>query len=945
MDIRLRGIGKAYGERTVLAGVDLDVPAGGVVVLEGVNGSGKTTLVEIIAGLTTPDRGELALGGAPAASLAPYERSLFYVPQSVHRFWALQQEPFFCYLPTVSVRENLEEAALRDERKAEDFLRMFGLFAVRGLEPAKLSRGQQQRLALARAFLSRQPIILLDEPLASIDPSGRQDMIDTLVYLQRRYARTLLFVTQHPEELRHVDAPRLALREGRLAAGGRARTSLTRRLLGRALPELLTALTVDAGDRLEAAAIAGRRPSDVLEWIAGRLRAREGRAAKPAAVAESAPAAVAASVPVPVPVPASKDPFALSAARPFDKLRVNGQIASAESKGPVPLAADSKEPAPIDPRRLTRRRQAPWIDEPLAASVWRPGQPAPTAAAPLPLATSATPRRRRILILRCPSLIYNYHGIPPFGLATITAELQHHGYDIRQDDLDAKCAHAELFPRHRWGKQFPAKSMMMDVPRMRRHWETGADADVLALVEWVLSFTDLGDADTIALSCIEGDDYAAILALCIGKYLRERLGRTVIVGGEAFPHMQPIKSELAYFYQHGCLDYYIQGYGEAPLLALLGHLDAGEPVDDTPGLVSLRPDGTLRENPPLFVRPEVVPDFAGLPIELYYKKPDEWDEWKREDAGVEQILVLPFKTSFCCPNKCAFCISSGDPFTKVSWLAPQQIVDGLAELKRRYRTSYFMFADDMFNISPRWAADVADAIIAAKLDIQWSDCAFARNVTPELLAKLRASGAIRLVWGMESASPRLQTLINKNLDLDELARTLRWSHEAGIYNGLQVIAGLPTETEADIDVTIDFLRRNRDVIDQVYLNPFSLMTGSLMHKDPARWGLVNVQPVATIFQSRPDQVYSWIQRYTFDCADGMAWPDKVKQIEHSFRRLQETILDLDLGGHDIHTLMLRFARYGSKHAVKDFQSSRRHQGFDYFGDKGKSDHNQTGSRT
>ena len=180
---------------------------------------------------------------------------------------------------------------------------------------------------------------------------------------------------------------------------------------------------------------------------------------------------------------------------------------------------------------------------------------------------------RKLLILRSPSLMYNYSGIPPFGLATITAELKAKGFDILQDDLDAKCAADELFPRHRWGKQFPAKDLMLDIERMRRYWETGNDADVTDVVEQVLTYTDLSDRDTILLSCIEGDDIAAVLALCLGKHLRTRLGKAVILGGEAFPHMMPIKSELRYFKDNGCFDYYIQGYGEVPLLDLFKVLE------------------------------------------------------------------------------------------------------------------------------------------------------------------------------------------------------------------------------------------------------------------------------------------------------------------------------------------------------------------------------------
>ena len=177
------------------------------------------------------------------------------------------------------------------------------------------------------------------------------------------------------------------------------------------------------------------------------------------------------------------------------------------------------------------------------------------------LGANSTFRDRRLKILRCPSLMYNYSGIPPFGLATITAMLSQRGYQIEQDDLDAKCAADELFPRHRWGKQFPAKDLMLDIDRVRRFWEGTPDAAITDVIEQVLSYTDIEDFDTILLSCIEGDDPAAVMALCLGKYLRDAHGKLVILGGEAFPHMMPIKSEVKYFYDAGCFDYYIQGYG------------------------------------------------------------------------------------------------------------------------------------------------------------------------------------------------------------------------------------------------------------------------------------------------------------------------------------------------------------------------------------------------
>jgi hypothetical protein len=546
-------------------------------------------------------------------------------------------------------------------------------------------------------------------------------------------------------------------------------------------------------------------------------------------------------------------------------------------------------------------------------------------------------RLQRLKILRVPSLMYNYSGIPPFGLATITAMLLEKGYRIEQDDLDAKCAADELFPRNRWGKQFPAKDLLLDIERVRKYWDGVQDDAITEVIEQVLSYTEMDGISTVLLSCIEGDDPSAVLALCMGKHLR-RHGYRVIVGGEAFPHMMPIKSEIKYFYDSGCFDYYIQGYGEVPLLQLFEKLDKGESLENVNGLVYAKGDDPDIENRPLFTRPEVILDFDGLPMHLYYKFPDDWGSRPTEDEGVDEILILPVKLNYCCPMNCAFCISSGDAFSKVTWMEADTMAKAIKGLQDKYDTPYFMFADDLFNISRKFAEGMADAFIANDLDIMWSDCAYLKHMDAPLLQKIRRSGAIRLVWGVESASPKMQALINKRIDLEEGKRILKWSHEAGIYNSLEIIAGLPGETDECTEYTVEFLRQVRPYVDQMYLNPFSLITGSMMHKNPAKFGIKNVKPVSTIFQRKPDEVYSWIQRYTFDEIDGLEWKDKIQQIERSYRRLHQIQLELDLGGHDLHTLFQRFTKYKHKHMVADFQTTRQHQGFDYFGRDGQRGH-------
>ena len=539
-------------------------------------------------------------------------------------------------------------------------------------------------------------------------------------------------------------------------------------------------------------------------------------------------------------------------------------------------------------------------------------------------------RMQRMKILRVPSLMYNYSGIPPFGLATITAMLLEKGYRIEQDDLDAKCAADELFPRNRWGKQFPAKDLLLDIERVRRFWSGDEDEAIVEIIEQVLSYTELDGIHTVLLSCIEGDDPSAVLALCMGKYLRES-GVTVIVGGEAFPHMMPIKSEIAYFYDNGCFDYYIQGYGEVPLLELFERLDKDLKLDDVSGLVFGGVQNTEIENRPLFTRPEVIPDFDGLPMHLYYKFPDDWGSRPTEDDGVDEILILPVKLNYCCPMNCAFCISSGDAFSKVTWMGADQVAKGIKGLKEKY--------DTLISCLPTTSSIFREIcrrdgrrLHRKQVDI----CGPTAPISSISMRLCYRKSKRQLIGQRRVGEPKMQKLINKRIDSKKVSA---FSVVAKlIYNSLEIIAGLPGETDEDTEHTVRFLHEVRPYVDQMYLNPFSLITGSLMHKKPEAYGITNVKPVATIFQRKPDEVYSWIQRYTFDEVDGLKWKDKIQQIERSYRRLHQTQLELDLGGHDLHTLFQRFTKFGAKHLVADFQTSRAHQGFDYFGRDGQRGH-------
>ncbi|EPW7977296.1 aliphatic sulfonates ABC transporter ATP-binding protein [Cronobacter turicensis] len=182
----LEGVTKRYGEKTILNALDLHVPAGQFVAVVGRSGGGKSTLLRLLAGLETPDGGELRAGNAPLADaredtrlmfqdarLLPWKKVLDNVGLGLTGDW----QP--------AARRALEEVGLAD--RANDW-------------PAALSGGQKQRVALARALIHRPGLLLLDEPLGALDALTRLEMQEMIVSLWREHGFTVLLVTHDVSE-------------------------------------------------------------------------------------------------------------------------------------------------------------------------------------------------------------------------------------------------------------------------------------------------------------------------------------------------------------------------------------------------------------------------------------------------------------------------------------------------------------------------------------------------------------------------------------------------------------------------------------------------------------------------------------------------------------------------------------------------------------------------
>ena len=221
--ISVRGLTKTYGRRQAerehaLEDVDLDVEAGEFLVLLGPSGCGKTTLLRSIAGLERPDAGSITIGGRTVfdsgrrVDVDAGRRPVTMIFQS-YALWPHMTAARNVAFPLKCAGVGRREIA----RRVDDILTKVGIGHLARRYPSEMSGGQQQRLALARALVVGQSVVLLDEPLSNVDAQVREKLRIELIKMQRTLGFTAIYVTHDQSEALGL-ADRIAvMAKGRIA--------------------------------------------------------------------------------------------------------------------------------------------------------------------------------------------------------------------------------------------------------------------------------------------------------------------------------------------------------------------------------------------------------------------------------------------------------------------------------------------------------------------------------------------------------------------------------------------------------------------------------------------------------------------------------------------------------------------------------------------------------
>src|SRR5450755_569390 len=209
--LSMRNVAKHFGKTIVLRDISLEIAEGEFLTILGESGSGKTTLLRILAGFENSTAGEVWMSGERLDTQPPYRRRV----NTVFQHYAL--------FPHMTVEQNVgyglaiaKRPAAEIESRVAEALAKVKMSAYAKSKPSKISGGQQQRIALARALVNRPRLLLLDEPLSALDANLRRQMQVELKALQREVGITFIFVT-HDQEEAMVMSDRIALlRSGEL---------------------------------------------------------------------------------------------------------------------------------------------------------------------------------------------------------------------------------------------------------------------------------------------------------------------------------------------------------------------------------------------------------------------------------------------------------------------------------------------------------------------------------------------------------------------------------------------------------------------------------------------------------------------------------------------------------------------------------------------------------
>ena len=219
--LELKNIVKSFGGNVILDDISLNIEEGEIVSILGPSGSGKTTLLNLILGITDIDKGSLVYN----------ERDLTRVPMEQRGFNIVFQD--YALFPNLNAYQNItyglkNKPGISSKEEVEELIDLLGLREHLTKKIEQLSGGQKQRVALARTMVMKPKILLLDEPLSSLDGVIKESIKDRIKTIAREYHLTTIIVTHDPEEALTLSDRVLIINKGKISQYGKPEEIINR---------------------------------------------------------------------------------------------------------------------------------------------------------------------------------------------------------------------------------------------------------------------------------------------------------------------------------------------------------------------------------------------------------------------------------------------------------------------------------------------------------------------------------------------------------------------------------------------------------------------------------------------------------------------------------------------------------------------------------------------
>jgi len=297
-------------------------------------------------------------------------------------------------------------------------------------------------------------------------------------------------------------------------------------------------------------------------------------------------------------------------------------------------------------------------------------------------------------------------------------------------------------------------------------------------------------------------------AKMLGAAIKERYRDVIMVAGGphiTLTHVESMKEAPAF-------DYAVLSESEDGMRDLVDAIDGGDASDiDKVSGILYRANGDIRRTHPRTLRPDVdnlaFPDRTDLDHSKYL--------FSVPGKGIRRFTTII--TSRGCPYNCTFCTEPLMYGRTTRFRSAVNVVDEVQDFHDRHNINHFIFVDDTLTTRKERIMEMCALLKERKLDITWEGWTHVNTVTPDLLVEMHDAGLRRLSFGIESGNAEVLHSLKKNSTLPRIREAYKWAKQAGIETRGSVILGLPGDTRASVQETIDFVVNLKDC-DHAYFN-------------------------------------------------------------------------------------------------------------------------------